>query len=247
MTATMTNGDRATQKERAAELGVSDRTLRRWEKKATADKPKLSGNGHAPAPARVRPPAKPKPWWTRRRVMIAIASVACATVAAVTFWISYNHIRHLAELHGHAEVAGWLPLGVDGLVIACAASLVLESRVKKNPVAWCRCGRWTGGDGDCQCACCPAGSGGAGHGRVHAHRVGGVGAHRVEDDRPMNAWAFGTLVLIALIVVAGILLDRMADRGHAIRWEERFYRPELPVRRGPVRDVVSRPVRSIDR
>ena len=68
--------------------------------------------------------------------MIAIASVACAIVAAVTFWISYNHIRHLAELHGHAEVAGWLPLGVDGLVIACAASLVLESRVKKNPVAW---------------------------------------------------------------------------------------------------------------
>ena len=116
MTATMTNGDRATQKERAAELGVSDRTLRRWEKKATADKPKLSGNGHAPAATRVRQAGQTE----------AVVDTSTgddrhrfrgrgAIVAAVTFWISYNHIRHLAELHGHAEVAGWLPLGVVGL------------------------------------------------------------------------------------------------------------------------------------
>ena len=187
MTATMTNGDRTTQKERAAELGVSDRTLRRWEKKATADKPKAVRQRTAPAPARVRTPVKPKPWWTRRRVMIAIASVACAIVAAVTFWISYNHIRHLAELHGHAEVAGWLPLGVDGLVIACAAQPCPRVAGEEEPGGVGRCGRRFGGDGDRQRARCPAGSGGAGDGRVHAHRVGGVGAHRVEDDRPMKS------------------------------------------------------------
>jgi hypothetical protein len=50
----------------------------------------------------------------------------------------------------------------------------------------------------------------------------------------LNAWAFGTLVLITLIVVAGVLLDRAADRGHEIRWHDRFYQPQLPVRREPI-------------
>jgi hypothetical protein len=59
----------------------------------------------------------------------------------------------------------------------------------------------------------------------------------------VNAWAFGTLVLITLIVVAGILLDRQADRGHEIRWHDRFYQPQLPVRRGRVIDVDGRPLR----
>jgi hypothetical protein len=54
----------------------------------------------------------------------------------------------------------------------------------------------------------------------------------------MNAWAFGSIVLVVLICVAGWLLDRMADRGHEIRWQERFYQPQL--RRGPVIDVQTR-------
>jgi hypothetical protein len=56
----------------------------------------------------------------------------------------------------------------------------------------------------------------------------------------VNAWAFGTAVLITLIVVAGVLLDRVADRGHEIRWHDRFYQPQLPVRRGRVIDVQTR-------
>jgi hypothetical protein len=56
----------------------------------------------------------------------------------------------------------------------------------------------------------------------------------------VNAWAFGTAVIIVAIIVAGVLLDRMADRGHALRWEERFYQPQLPVRRGRVIDVQTR-------
>jgi hypothetical protein len=55
----------------------------------------------------------------------------------------------------------------------------------------------------------------------------------------VNAWAFGSIVLVALFIVGGVLLDRMADRGHALRWEERFYQPQLPVR-GRVIDVQTR-------
>ena len=62
----------------------------------------------------------------------------------------------------------------------------------------------------------------------------------------MNAWLFGTIVLCTALVVVGILIDKHADRGAAFRWEERFYQPQLPARQGPVIDVSSRPVRSID-
>jgi hypothetical protein len=55
----------------------------------------------------------------------------------------------------------------------------------------------------------------------------------------MNAWAFGSIVLVALFIVGGVLLDRMADRGHALRWEERFYQPQLSARRRVI-DVQTR-------
>jgi hypothetical protein len=63
----------------------------------------------------------------------------------------------------------------------------------------------------------------------------------------VNAWAFGTLVLVTLIVVAGVLLDRVADRGHEIRWHDRFYQPQQPHQTRRVIDVRSHPARSIDR
>jgi hypothetical protein len=63
----------------------------------------------------------------------------------------------------------------------------------------------------------------------------------------MNAWAFGTAVLITFIVVTGILLDRVADRGHELRWHDRFYGPQLPARPRRVIDVRSHPARSTDR
>jgi hypothetical protein len=53
----------------------------------------------------------------------------------------------------------------------------------------------------------------------------------------MNAWLFGTLVLIVAIVAVCVLADRQADRRAAFRWEERFYQPQLPARRGRVIDV----------
>ena len=53
----------------------------------------------------------------------------------------------------------------------------------------------------------------------------------------MNAWAFGTAVLVVTIIAVAVLLDRRADRGHELRWEERFYRPELPVRPRKIIDV----------
>jgi len=56
----------------------------------------------------------------------------------------------------------------------------------------------------------------------------------------VNAWAFGSIVLVMLICVAGWLLDRVADRGHELRWHERFYQPQLTVRRGRVIDARTR-------
>ena len=62
----------------------------------------------------------------------------------------------------------------------------------------------------------------------------------------MNAWFALTVVLCTAFVVVGILIDKHADRGAAFRWEERFYQPQLPARRGRVVDARSRPVQSID-
>jgi hypothetical protein len=60
----------------------------------------------------------------------------------------------------------------------------------------------------------------------------------------VNAYWFATITITVIFVVficrVATLVDREADRRAAFRWEERFYQPGLPVRRGRVIDVQTR-------
>lgn len=60
------------------------------------------------------------------RVLVAIMVAGAVMVGAVAAVTSYTHIRDLAELHGAGHLAPWLPLGIDGLVLVCTCSLMIE-------------------------------------------------------------------------------------------------------------------------
>jgi Protein of unknown function (DUF2637)/Homeodomain-like domain len=152
VTTTMTNGDTKsaalaawvasgrtmTGRQIADEYGVSPRTGQNWRAEFEA------GGGSAVA---VRTPAPPRQTGTarptgrlpvRRRgkahpALVAVMVAGAAMVAAVTAVVSYTHIRHLATLHGMGDLAPWVPLGIDGLVVTCAAALTINRR---NLVAW---------------------------------------------------------------------------------------------------------------
>jgi hypothetical protein len=62
------------------------------------------------------------------QVLTAIATAGAVLVAVVTAVVSYSHVRQLAAAHGMGDLSGWLPLGVDGLVITCSCSLIIDRR-----------------------------------------------------------------------------------------------------------------------
>jgi hypothetical protein len=87
--------------------------------------PAARRNGAGQA-ARGRPPAEAEP--ARAPVPhVVLTGVAVALVTAVCAVVSYSHIRHLADVAGmgHAAV---LPLALDGMVVACAGSLLVDRR-----------------------------------------------------------------------------------------------------------------------
>ena len=57
--------------------------------------------------------------------LLAVTGAAVVVVTVVCAVVSYCHIRDLARTAGMGGLAGWLPLGVDGLVVA---ALVLADR-----------------------------------------------------------------------------------------------------------------------
>jgi hypothetical protein len=57
--------------------------------------------------------------------------VSVATVLAVAAVTSYVHIRHLAVRADQGTLAGWLPLALDGMVIACTCFL-LDGRKRRT-------------------------------------------------------------------------------------------------------------------
>jgi hypothetical protein len=126
----VTNGHR-TQRELAADWGVSERTVRRRQKAAAANGQRPATNGQRPdtkpGPVRVRKPVTPAPdlldRWGRPIVGWAVTAIALV--------ISYSHMRHLAELAG----TSWptlIPLLVDGLM----AAAVLCLRRRSYWAAW---------------------------------------------------------------------------------------------------------------
>jgi hypothetical protein len=60
-----------------------------------------------------------------------VVTVVCAVV-------SYSHIRDLARAAGMGGLAGWLPLGVDGLVVAASCSLIVDRQLGRpgHALAW---------------------------------------------------------------------------------------------------------------
>jgi hypothetical protein len=70
--------------------------------------------------------------------LLAVTVGAVVIVTAVCAVVSYCHIRDLARLAGMGSLAGWLPLGVDGLVVAASCSLIVDRRLGRpgHPLAW---------------------------------------------------------------------------------------------------------------
>lgn len=58
----------------------------------------------------------------------------------------------------------------------------------------------------------------------------------------MTALWLGWTAIVLVLCIGGKLIDKQLDRGHEIRWQERFYQPQLPVRRGRIIDVETRNV-----
>jgi len=95
----------------------------------------------APAPAAARParqPAARPPASTGTPMPLLVLTVAAVgTVAAVCAVVSWIHIRDLAVTAGMGSLSGWLPLGIDGLAVACTCSLIADRRQEKagHPLA----------------------------------------------------------------------------------------------------------------
>jgi hypothetical protein len=70
--------------------------------------------------------------------LLAVTAAAVVVVTVVCAVVSYSHIRHLARTAGMGSLAGWLPLGVDGLVVAASCSLIVDRQLGRpgHPLAW---------------------------------------------------------------------------------------------------------------
>lgn len=95
-----------------------------------------NGNGTLPAPATATGEGERTSRPSMGLVVVATAAVAMVTV--VTAVVSYVHIRDLAQTAGEDRLAGLLPLGIDGLVVACTASIILDRRrgARGHVLAW---------------------------------------------------------------------------------------------------------------
>jgi len=83
-----------------------------------------------PAAARRRQPARGPAGTPLPLLVLTVAAVG--TVAAVCAVVSWIHIRDLAVTAGMGSLSGWLPLGIDGLAVACTCSLIADRRQDKD-------------------------------------------------------------------------------------------------------------------
>jgi hypothetical protein len=90
-----------------------------------------NGTRPAPAPERRQPGGVPVP-------LLAVTTAAVVVVTVVCAVVSYSHIRDLATTAGMGGLAGWLPLGVDGLVVAASCSLIVDRQLGRpgHALAW---------------------------------------------------------------------------------------------------------------
>lgn len=149
-------GDRARQfwrpgmtgAELAEKLGVPERTGSYHARKLRAEtgssndvarsRTSVSATPEPATPTRPQPIARRRPATARRRsataptLLVAATGVAVAVVVAVAAVVSYSHIRHLAVAAGMGSLAGWLPLALDGLVVACSCSMIVDRQHERR-------------------------------------------------------------------------------------------------------------------
>jgi hypothetical protein len=87
--------------------------------------------GRRQPPGRERPAQAPLPLLVVTVVAVVVVTLVCAVV-------SYTHIRDLAQQAGMGSLSSWLPLGIDGLVVAASCSLIVDRHVDRpgHPLAW---------------------------------------------------------------------------------------------------------------
>ena len=88
-------------------------------------------SGGRAAPKGRQPAGVPLPLLAATAAAVVVVTVVCAVV-------SYSHIRDLARAAGMGGLAGWLPLGVDGLVVAASCSLIVDRQLGRpgHALAW---------------------------------------------------------------------------------------------------------------
>lgn len=69
-------------------------------------------------------------------LVVTVAAVVVVTLVCAV--VSYTHIRDLAQHAGMGSLSVWLPLGVDGLVVAASCSLIVDRHLDRpgHPLAW---------------------------------------------------------------------------------------------------------------
>jgi Protein of unknown function (DUF2637) len=90
---------------------------------------RAAGTRAAPKPRQPSPVPLP---------LLAVTGAAVVVVTVVCAVVSYCHIRDLATTAGMGSLAGWLPLGVDGLVVAASCSLIVDRQMGRpgHALAW---------------------------------------------------------------------------------------------------------------
>jgi hypothetical protein len=70
--------------------------------------------------------------------LLAVTAAAVVVVTVVCAVVSYTHIRNLARIAGMGGLAGWLPLGIDGLVVAASCSVIVDRQLGRpaHALAW---------------------------------------------------------------------------------------------------------------
>ena len=94
----------------------------------TAGTARVAGGGRTARKAPVGVPVQ----------LLAVTAAAVVVVTVVCAVVSYSHIRDLARTAGMGSLAGWLPLGVDGLVVAASCSLIVDRQFGRpgHALAW---------------------------------------------------------------------------------------------------------------
>jgi hypothetical protein len=89
------------------------------------------GTGNRPAHKERQPVGVPLP-------LLAVTIAAVVVVTVVCAVVSYSHIRALAQVAGMGSLASWLPLGIDGLVVAASCSLIVDRQLGRpgHALAW---------------------------------------------------------------------------------------------------------------